>query len=455
MWWCVVFLAAHCYAIPSQRLMWGSPARALTVSVDFSLDATISLNQTSEDFSTTFLALSDTTAYDFFYPWENNQGRFMDYAINKSQSSSASLGWLALQSSTGITVLGCAKHTILPTADSKFLLGAGFALNDRLCVQNIEVVLPNKTILVNQTACIKENSDLVRLPAHFGTLDRTTQRCYEFTSFNKNTICTLDSDHGTGLLVPHAENYIELGFDSKTIRLALTMQNGNANLRPAWDDQRPYSTPELYLIGALVFFILAWTLLVSSKTSEPAFDDGSLIYFIYSGVLFAWIMLAYQLVERDLLFRAKFVADPTVDHLLDIYGGFALVALLLNTLLCFYFTHNNDTAVQRSTFETLLAMASASVFIGRPTFCEESVAVFLIASTWSAFQIIYLKVATKPLIHLALFVVLYPYTMFVMTEPIVRLVPDIQRNSFVWTQLLLFIPLFLFFGYGLLQKEIR
>lgn len=455
--WLAIFLVVYCHGATdrlwySHRLLWGTPERGLMVSVEFALNATLILNTSSDGVSSSYIESTPDTAYDLFYPWENKKARLLAYAINKEEPSLASLGWFALQSSTGITALGCSKQTILPTTKTKFLLGSGFAVNKDLCVENITVVLPNKTI-VFRPACIKENSEHVRLPLDLGSLDRTTQNCYEFPLLDKNVICSQHANDDDYLLTRHDESYIELGFDSNHVKVALSLHDGNATLWAAWNDQRGYTNPELYLLGVLAVYLLAWTLLFSSKTTEPAFNDGTLVYFIYSGLIFSWIVLVYQLLARDLLFRAKFVVEPSIDNLIDIHGGFVLVALLLNTVLCVYYTHANNTAFQRSSFETLLALAAASVFLGRPTFCEESIAVFLIATTWSTFQLLYLKVATKPLFHLGLFVVIYPYLVFVMTEPMVRLVPDLHRNSFVWAQLLLFIPIFLFFGYRLLSQQ--
>jgi hypothetical protein len=282
--------------------------------------------------------------------------------------------------------------------------------------------------------------------SYFSEIDRTLNVMFAFPALELNlgslegdldfTIQGWDRDRfGLGLAHP---NHI----------LALTVDTGQLRAWGGWNEQIQYTTEtQLYIFG-LAAIALCWYLYLSGiDTLMPVhIYDTKSVLLSYVGSFLALLVIVRNLTAYNLFTRMQYVT-PTPIHDYTLFVG-PLLALILLVHLYTTWKWSLNLEIRRATFDTILASAVASIFVGRTEICEETVVCLIIAGMWMPFQLMSVVRCPGPGRWLILFqfAALYPLVAIILVEPIISTVPELVDVAWPTSQLIMFLPPLLLLG---------
>lgn len=397
---------------------------------------------------------------------------FTAYTQNNTTKNSLNLGWFLINTIRGITVI---PRSIISNVQSHWFVQKTFPLkwiDDKPCADNVEMHLPNMTKIENARICFRSASLKVALPMSFGPLDNTQLSCYGFPALADRKICT---DNLDDMLTLHDHDYVEIGLNSQELFVGLTLQQEEIMAGPAWNEIPVYTNFDFLIMFFVAMYLLVWSLyfchtnfilyrkdLKSTTTEKIPFCHVPLSskLFFQSGVILLVGTIADETINNNFIFRLKYVIDDSLRSYVDIYLMFLCLAVLFAALVCIYnslqLAAPENIILQRSLFETLLTVAVATIFVGRTVLCEQTIVCVLAASFWIPFQFVYLFSCKKKtaFLQIGIFLILYPFVIFSMLEPVVRDIFDLKRNSWVNSQLAILIPCIITYCYVTLLKHV-
>lgn len=365
-----------------------------------------------------------------------------------ASTNSLTLGWYA-NFNPAITVFG---SEVFPFIHEKMLLGTGIHVSDNY-TGTADLVLPNQTnVSVAVAFLFQEGNESLFLPQFLAPyVDRTVATFYSIPALSLK-ISTMEAGFSYTIQTWN-ESYVGIGMAMHQHAMAITYnrEQGEVILWTAYDEIVQYS-PEIQLfIGFLSLFALAWYLFLLN-VDELAFRNNNDHYDLksilvsYAGTALSVGVLLRQIVVYDLLIRIMYVTDTSV---------FELSLLVASTIAVVAFIHIYTTwnihmpfEVRRATYDTLLAVSIASIFVGRTEVCEETVLCFVVAVMWMPFQL--MSIVRCPgwgrLILLLQFMLIYPLVAILLVEPLVATVPELVDYTWPSSQMIMFLPPLLLLG---------
>lgn len=456
----------------SQNIYFGSTQIRFPATVKLSTDLIASMEN---NFTTNSLTtVPDPNVDDLFYDSITIEETdfFTGYVKNNITKNELSLGWFQINSRHGITVI---YNTIYDNILSRRFVKKTFSvtvMENNFCSDDtFSVHLPNTSLAENIRLCFQPGSTKVLLPSTFGPLDKTQTSCYIFPALANRKICTDTFDQTLAL---HNENFIFIGLESLELFVGLTLQQDKISAGPAWNELPAYANFDYFLMFGVGLYLLFWSLyfchtnfILYTKDKKTTDKNPicnvplSLKIFFQSGVILLISVIVYETVSNNFIFRFKYVIDDSLRSFVDIYLMFVCLALVFASLVCIYnslqLTAPANITLQRSLFESLLTVAVATLFVGRTVLCEQSIICVLAACFWIPFQLLYLFSCKRntAFLQIGIFLILYPFVIFSMLEPVVREIVDLNRNSWLNSQLAILIPCSITYCYVTLLKHVN
>jgi hypothetical protein len=415
------------------------PGIKISPILTFSRDIKLQINTSSNSRS----MQKDAAGILFDYIHINRIDSFFG-AYLESNMSLISLGWFASKTGCGATY---ADRALYHCVGNKKLIAPGIELGDyedeKLCTRNLSFIAANKSIL-SWPVCLVPGGSNIYLPASYGAIDHTASVCISILELSDKPICSGISTH--------EKNYIMIGTHAVLISIS---QFENVQMAwKTWDERLDYATLDKLILFTLIVFLLYWTLFYchtmdiesiafctkESKKARP-FVIGIIVTLVF--------IILHEIIQKNVHKRITYVVNDTFTNEFDIYIAFCGIAILFTIILCLKSTISSNPTLQQSCFETLLSAAVVSTLVGRTVVTEESLLCFITAVIWTYAQLLCLNRAVGWVrnTQLALFVILYPFVVIVFIEPVVRLFPNMQRNSFITSQILITTPIVLLTGY--------
>ena len=359
--------------------------------------------------------------------------------------NSTSLGWYA-SNNPFITIMG---QEIFPFRHKKMLLGSGIEVSS-LYDGQATLVLPNETSIKIHVMFLF-NSESIFIPyTLIPALDRTVSNLYSIPYLDL-TVSTTES-HNAFTLQGWNESYVGIGMAIHNHGLAITYERGfRRTVWGAYDENINYS-PEIQLfivflsLYALIWYLFLLTIDANSYRNNNEHYELRSILMSYSGTILAVGTVLRELIVYDLYTRMQYVTGTRIYEL----GLLVISAMGVIAMIHIYTTYNIQMPIElrRASFDTLLALAIASIFVGRTEVREETVLCFVIASMWTPFQL--MSVVRCPgwgrLILLLQFMLIYPLMTIVLVEPLIATVPELETVTWPASQLIMFLPPLLLLG---------
>lgn len=366
--------------------------------------------------------------------------------INPSASTnSTTLGWYASNNNI-VTVMG---QEVFPFRHDKMLLGSGVVVSSAY-TGHATLVLPNKTSL-NVDVKFLFNVDTVFIPFSIvPSLDRTVANDYSIANLDL-TISTTES-HNAFTLQGWNESYVGIGMAMHIHNLAVTYEREHRRtIWGAYNENINYSPEIQTYIIFLSLYALVWYLFLLT-VDEGSYHNNSdhyelrSIFASYSGTILAVGTVLREMLVYDLFTRMQYVTDTRIFELaLLVASTMGIIAMIH-----IYTTWNIHMPIElrRASFDTLLALAIASIFVGRTEVREETVLCFVIACMWTPFQL--MSIVRCPgwsrLILILQFMLIYPLIAIVLVEPLIATVPELETVTWPTSQLIMFLPPLLLLG---------
>ena len=370
---------------------------------------------------------------------------------NPLKTPTLTLGWYA-NKNIELTVM---STEIYPFIKKKMLLGTGVSLN-RLKGIFTSIERPDGSKILNAPFILltsTSNTTLYFPKSRVPLLDRTIAAVYTFPDLgiSVNTLAT--TTNGQYVLQVWDFPDIGIGLHLTDNQLAVTYHRRiGAVLWGAYNEAIDYNFEIQICLLSLAFISLFWYLFFAGLDSS-AFDTHQLqnydmrsILMSYAGCILATGTILRSGLVYDLLERIQYVTDTDM-YLYTLMLG---PCFLLVVFIHIYTTWNCKTEfeLRRGTFDTILAMAIACIFVGRTEIREESAVCLVVAIMWTPFQL--MNILNCPgwsrLILLVHFMIFYPFVAIVLVEPIVATVPELKNVSWPTSQLVIFLPPLLLLG---------
>jgi len=407
-----------------------------TDEIHFELDSTSSSSYSAGKF-----------VYDTVYIGAESYSVLVE-PVNYEQerTNRLTLGWYASYHAV-ITIMG---SELFPFRHDKMLLGTGIKVGKGVGTGKIE--LPNKTVLTVEIQFLaQDGNQTVFLPMSIvPALDRTIEDVYAFPELELR-IHTREAGNFYTLQLWN-ESFVGLGLAISSHGLATTFERESGRrVFGAYDESIVYSPENQLLIVFLSLVALVWYLFLIN-IDEAAYlanaerYDVRSILLSYAGTVLAVGTILRQILVYDLFTRMQYVTmTPLFEYTLLVASAFALVAFLH-----IYTTWDIHVVfeLRRASIETVLALAIASIFVGRTEVCEETALCFVIACMWTPFQLMSIVRCSGwgRLILLLLFFIFYPLVAILLVEPLVATVPELATVTWPSSQLIMFLPPLLLLG---------
>ena len=370
---------------------------------------------------------------------------------NQKRNPTLTLGWYANKNIESTVT----SNEIYPFIKQKMLLGSGVPIN-RLKGFFTSIELPDGALLKNVPFILltsPSNTTLFFPKSKIHLLDRTINAQYTFPDLGISVDTLATTNDGQYVLQLWDFPDVGIGLHLTNNQLAVTYHRRiGAILWGAYNEAIEYNFEiQICLIG-LAIISLFWYLFFAGLDST-AFDTHQLqnydmrsILMSYAGCVLATGTILRSGLVYDLLERVQYVTDTDM-HLYTLMLG---PCFLLVVFIHIYTTWNCQTEfeLRRGTFDTILALSIACIFVGRTEIREESAVCLIVAIMWTPFQL--MNILNCPgfsrLILLAHFMVFYPFVAIVLVEPIVATVPELKSVSWPASQLVIFLPPLLLLG---------
>lgn len=432
--------------------------QAIDMTLTFVNTPEIILSAPSTDYSGTAIKVPNTDTYWDYITIGKTHVLHSSYTLGAENQ--LSMGWFASKYD-GCTWLGT---RVLPGIVKKAALGVGVLITDT-SPATFEVTMAVTAPLeepVSISVLVQQNSSIIKLPLEWEVPDRTTNKCYTFVALEGMQVCTQTVVNGEYVIQAGTSNFLELGWKTPTLTLALTSTNVmEYRLHAGWDETIIYDNTTVGMLIGLLSSILIWNLVVSSHdaraqlTRRSGYGRYSLLFSSWCSILCASIVI-YQWLVRDLGTRVQFLTN--VD--LTIYGPICMVALACIFFLFLVSTWYTEIGylVRQSCLNTLLTAAMMTVIIGRSVLCEETVVLLVLSGIWITQQSVAIYMGRHDvrtlLLLLFIFVCCYGPITIIIIEPFIVNTPFFQPHAWVIAQLLIVVPIVLQVGYASIPAQL-